>query len=160
MTAKETAAAIRTELKTAGYSRNAVSVTVSGGSVNITIKSANVKRAPVKVIATKYERIDHCHVTHEILCGANTFVFIRIDEALMSARMAEIRAAAEAAGLVTKGWARFGFNGVQYEVQGDKRICALVWGGETGSRIGSPYMYNLDEAFAAMASHSFGDDLQ
>ena len=157
MTTKETAAAIRTELKTVGYGRDAVSVTVSsGGSINVTIKSANVKRAQVKAIASKYERVDRCHVTHEILCGANTFVFIRIDDALMSARMAEIRTAAEAAGLSSKGWARFDFNGIKYEVQGDKRICAIVWGGETGSRIGAPYMYNLDEAIAAVASHSFG----
>ena len=155
MTTKETAAAIRNELKTIGYGRDAVSVTVSGGSVNLTIKSANVKRAQVNAVATKYERIDRCPLTHEILCGANIFIFIRIDEDIMSARMAEIQVTAEAAGLSSKGWARFTFGDVQYEVQGDNRICAIVWDGETGKHIGPPYMYNLDEAIAAVASHSF-----
>lgn len=154
MTTKETAAAIRTALKTAGYRRDVVSVRVSGGSVEVTVKSATIKFSRVEEIAGKFEKIDRCYATGEILCGGNTFVFVRADEDMMDKRIAEVRVAAEAAGLNAAGWARFGFGGVVYEVQESMALVADSDG--CGNRIGSPYMRDVSEAIRAVASHSLG----
>lgn len=59
-------------------------------SIQIDIKTL-VSKSAVKAIAQKYEKIDRCEATGEILAGGNTFVFVdydlrkaTIDSALMA----------------------------------------------------------------------------
>ena len=47
-------------------------------SINIDIKTL-VSKSAVKEIAQKYEKIDRCEVTGEILSGGNTFVSVNYD---------------------------------------------------------------------------------
>ena len=47
-------------------------------SIQIDIKTL-VSRSAVKVIVQKYEKINRCEATDEILLGGNTFVFVDYD---------------------------------------------------------------------------------
>jgi hypothetical protein len=47
-------------------------------SINIDIKTL-VSKSAVKKITSRYEKIDRCEATGEILSGGNTFVFVNYD---------------------------------------------------------------------------------
>lgn len=79
MTIADAANRIRSNLKAAGIGARAVSVRVTaGGSINVTIRSADVDGATVSRIAHAEEKIDRCHLTGEILAGGNTLIFVSV----------------------------------------------------------------------------------
>lgn len=77
-----TAKKIRDELKSKlGLTSRQVSVrSPHWGSVDVTIKSADVRISQVEAIANAHENIHRCEASGEILSGANTFV--RVEYAL------------------------------------------------------------------------------
>lgn len=93
MTRKEKAQAIRTALKAKGWNARHVSVRCSRGSaIYVTIRNAAVPRDEVTVIAKDHESIDRCPITHDILSGGNTFIFVEYESSLLRARADELEA--------------------------------------------------------------------
>lgn len=90
MTKKEKAADIRKKLKALGWTRTMVSVRGDGSAIHVTIKDASVPLHKVKEIAEAHEKIDRCHISHEILSGGNTFVFVDYDDDLVGAKADEL----------------------------------------------------------------------
>jgi hypothetical protein len=84
---KEKTAAIRKELKEAGYSSRQVGVrgrcSLYDYTIDVIIKDLNVNESVVKSIAQKFEKIDYCQASGEILAGANDYVFVKYDHDLM-----------------------------------------------------------------------------
>jgi hypothetical protein len=96
MRTSETSAAIRSELKAAGYNQKRVSVRKrSTGSVNVEILDPTANVEEIENIAKKYESYDRDERTGEILCGGNTFVFVDVSEAVKEAWAAPYMEAAE-----------------------------------------------------------------
>lgn len=99
LSTKERCAAIRKQIKAQlGLNSRQVSVRKDGGSISITIK-VPVSKKLVKAIAQGYQTIHRCQVSHEILGGGNTFVFVSYDSALVAsiADTDEVRDAVEKA---------------------------------------------------------------
>lgn len=67
---------VRKALKQKGITSRQVGVRSDGNSLNIRIKDLSVCAEMVSEIAKKFERIDYCHLTQEILCGGNYFVSV------------------------------------------------------------------------------------
>ena len=80
MTIKEKAQALRKELKEElGLTSKQVSVRVNHGiAIDVRIK-ALVNPDKVEKLARKYEKIDRCHASGEILQGGNDFVSVEFD---------------------------------------------------------------------------------
>ena len=80
----ETAKELRTMLKTAGFNSRRVSVRhhqySMGSSLYLTIRDPEVKKSEIKDIALKFERVDHCQFSGEILSGGNRFVDINYSQ--------------------------------------------------------------------------------
>lgn len=80
---KETAQQIRADLKAAGYKARDISVRCNNigysSAVRITIKKANIRKSDIEAIAKKYENIDRCDISGEILLGGNTYIFVDYD---------------------------------------------------------------------------------
>ena len=85
MTIKEKATALRDELKKLGYNNRKISIKSGYCSysdyIDITIKfevegnpRENEDIVRIKNISKKYDEIDRCEVTGEILAGGNTFI--------------------------------------------------------------------------------------
>jgi len=94
--AKQVRDALKAEL---GLNSRAVSVRRSGCSIRVTIKRADVKRAPVEEIAERAKSIRYCEASGEILQGGNTFVFVDYSdearEVLTAPHREPVKAAAE-----------------------------------------------------------------
>jgi hypothetical protein len=80
ITAKAVRAAIKSQL---GHNSKVVSVTSSGGSVNVTIKSPNVSLSKVSEIAKAFARVSYCESSGEVLSGGNTFVFVDYSDCVL-----------------------------------------------------------------------------
>ena len=52
-------------------------------SIVITIKDLTIDKEKVIEIAKKYESVDRCHVTGEVLAGGNTFVSVSYDDDIL-----------------------------------------------------------------------------
>lgn len=76
---------LRAALKAAGFNARQVTVRERASSLNVTIRDAGVRLPEVEAIARKFEHVDHCRVTGEILQGGNTFVFVAYDGAALKA---------------------------------------------------------------------------
>lgn len=50
------------------------SVTANWHAINVTVKDETADIDKVREIAVKYEEIERCPVTHEVLLGGNTYV--------------------------------------------------------------------------------------
>jgi hypothetical protein len=91
---KTAAKQIRAALKAKGWNSKAVSVRVDrysmGSSIHVKVKSPDVDMATVKAIAERYQRVDRCEYSGEILSGGNRFIFIDWDSDLVSAQMDEL----------------------------------------------------------------------
>jgi len=75
---KEQAKLIRAELKKElGLTSKDVSVKSDLYAVWVRIKNEDIKIDDVKNIAKKYESIDKCERTGEILQGGNSYVFVQ-----------------------------------------------------------------------------------
>ena len=79
--AREIRKALKEEL---GLNARMVSVTQrSVGAVNVTIKvPVGIER--VRDIAWRWEKVDRCEYTHEILSGGNTFVFVEYGDGVLN----------------------------------------------------------------------------
>ena len=74
---KAIAAELRGVYKALGYNRNHVSVTApSASSVRVTAKREDVDLALLDRVATQFEHVSYDECTGEVLCGANTYVFV------------------------------------------------------------------------------------
>lgn len=100
MTTKELATTIRGELKAAGYSSKEVSVKAGAARydtrIDITIKNAAIPMTTIEGVAKKYEKIDRCQYSGEILAGCNTYIFISHDYDVMQAEYAKRQHMADA----------------------------------------------------------------
>lgn len=76
---------IREELKAIGIKPRQVSIRRDGSSANVTIKDLSVEYDKVNEAAHKFEKIDRCEYSGEILCGGNRFVFVDYDWRVESA---------------------------------------------------------------------------
>jgi hypothetical protein len=80
---KSKAKAIREELKAIGYKPSQVSVRVGGGaydsSIDVILKDIKISIDWISQITKKYEKIDYCERSGEILCGGNTYVSVSWD---------------------------------------------------------------------------------
>jgi hypothetical protein len=79
---KEKAENIRIQLKKIGLKRNDVSVRIPHcGCIRVKIISDLARKFSdkIKEIAKSFEKVDYCHVTHEILSGGNCFIFVSDD---------------------------------------------------------------------------------
>jgi len=99
MTNKELGKAIRELLKTNGYNIKGISVRVKAAlydtSVNITVKDLTISTSDIdKLVSGKFEKIDYCERSMEILSGGNTYVSVRYDhEVVAVAREAKMEEA-------------------------------------------------------------------
>ena len=96
---KTPAQKLRAALKAAGYKPSAISVRNPRGSLNVAIKDKAIPLDAVKEIARSFESVSRCHVSGEILCGGNTFVFVKYAEKVEQ----EFDAMAEAIGEIPMG---------------------------------------------------------
>jgi hypothetical protein len=98
---KDAAKTIRTELKAQGIKRSQVSVRCDHSSIRVNIIDPTVSKKTVEEIAGKYESIDRCNYSGEILCGGNTFVFVEYSseagESVLAQQPARIEAICNAA---------------------------------------------------------------
>ena len=79
MTTKEIAKRIRAELKEAGYKSRDWSVVSDLYGVNITSKNKDHSLSDLtkaEKISIKFEKIDRCEVSGEILSGGNTYISV------------------------------------------------------------------------------------
>lgn len=77
---QEKAKIIRGIFKKMGYNSKQISVVVKRySSINITIKDINISIKDIETISLKYEKIDTCEKTGEILQGCNDYVFVKYD---------------------------------------------------------------------------------
>lgn len=70
---------VRNELKKMGISSRQVSVRNDGNGLNIRIKDFAIAAEKVAEVAKRFEKIDYCPITQEILCGGNYFVSVVYD---------------------------------------------------------------------------------
>lgn len=76
----EHAKELRNELKEELNLNNCkCSVKADCHSINVRLKDENADIEKVKEIAVKYEKVDRCPYTNEVLLGGNRFVFVRRD---------------------------------------------------------------------------------
>src|SRR5687767_5769425 len=76
-----TAAQIRAALKAEkGWTSKQVSVRTrpGTGSVSVVVRVPGIPLAEVARIAGRFEQVDRCSTTGEILAGGNTFVFVTV----------------------------------------------------------------------------------
>jgi hypothetical protein len=83
MTITEAAKTIRADLKAAGIPARSVSVSSTGGAINVVIKAADVDFSLVERIATRQSQVSRDE-DGEILAGGNRFVFVRFDDRVIS----------------------------------------------------------------------------
>lgn len=77
MTDAAAASEIRSSLKKLlGYTNRQVSVVARDCAIWVKAKVAGLDLQKVYDIAMKYQFVDRCEFTGEILCGGNTFVFV------------------------------------------------------------------------------------
>ncbi len=92
---------IRGALKEIGCNQKMVTVKDRPGGyswgITITIRSAEVEMSKVEEVASKFESVDRCPVTHEILSGGNTYVHIRTTEEVQEIWAAPLMPAVEKA---------------------------------------------------------------
>lgn len=84
---------IRKALKEMGYNSRMVSVRNERGgydsSITLVIRDAKVNYSKVEEVAKSFKKIDRCEVSQEILCGGNTYVWIRVEDAVEKAWASE-----------------------------------------------------------------------
>jgi len=127
---KEKAAEIRKILKTKGWSSRKVSVrsepcTLSN-SLRIEIKDALVPLNEVEAVAKKYQHVDRCEFSGEILCGGNTYVNVSYQsypESVLDPYADRIVARVEAA------MAKVENDHTIYPVVGEYGVCGDLVGG-------------------------------
>lgn len=78
-TNKEIRAEIVNAFKAKGWSNRKIGLSVDYSSINATVKDISIPINEVEDILKDYESIDYDYASGEILCGANTFVFVRYD---------------------------------------------------------------------------------
>ena len=107
MTTTDRAAQIRQTLKGKGITSRQVSVRADyfsgGSSIDVRIKDANVSLSLVESIANAHERIDRCHLTHEILSGCNRYVSVSYTSAALDVLAARYLDAVNAAAAQASG---------------------------------------------------------
>lgn len=87
MTSTEIQANVKKQIKEAGYSLRQVSVRKDGGldtALEITIRCAKVDRNVIDRIAKGNEDIDKCEASGEVLCGGNTYCFVRVMQEVLN----------------------------------------------------------------------------
>ena len=94
---------LREDLKAKGWNSRQVSVK-SGSSrydtrIDVTIKDITIPIHEVEEVAKKYEEIERCQASDEILAGCNTYVFVAYD---WNVRQAAIEARKEKAAKLWK----------------------------------------------------------
>ena len=86
MTNKEINAAIKNELKEAGYKTRDFSVSVKDSlydtAIRITIKNPEINRKEIERLLSHWQEIDYDERSGEILAGANTYLFIDYAEGI------------------------------------------------------------------------------
>jgi len=87
---------IRQQLKAElGFNARQVSLRAERhGTLTFTIRDTNVSFDDVldiREFASKFERIHRCEITHEILSGGNTFVYVRMTDEVEDALTADLR---------------------------------------------------------------------
>lgn len=70
---------LKKELKTYGINTKNLSIRCEYGAIYVTIKTHDISARQIKDIFYKYERIDRCQATGEILLGGNCYVFVSYD---------------------------------------------------------------------------------
>lgn len=152
---KQKAAEIRNQLKTLGYTSRDVSVRSDHSSLDITIRRSGLNVKAIRDIAESFENIRRCEASGEILSGGNTYVFIRFSDDVRDAVAAQVRAAADVAGLQTKGWARFTIGKHEYEISTDRPQVRVVLCGSDGigTNLGG-MLWSIDQAVDAIVNHN------
>lgn len=83
MTNKEIGAAVKSELKAAGYNvkdfRVSVKDALYDGVIRVTVKNPLVKLSDIKKLLDHWESYEIDQRTYEILQGGNTYVFVQYD---------------------------------------------------------------------------------
>lgn len=137
MTNKELSAAIRADLKAAGISRSAYSISVKWAgyetSVRVRVRDLSVSLSRVMTVLNRYHHVDWDERCMEILAGGNTFVWVEYDRDALDAaaaswrdRAAEILAADRAlyVGDVIANYSRNGHSFELVYFKGDNVVCA------------------------------------
>lgn len=70
---------IKKELKEAGIPTKNISVRLNSCSIRVSISDLSIDAEKVEALVNKYESIDRCERTGEILQGGNTFVLVDYD---------------------------------------------------------------------------------
>ena len=93
----KTSKKIRQELKsTLGYNARQVSVSVKDyNSIYFTVRTKEVDFNSVLEFAHKYEAVNRCPITHDILSGGNVYVNVSYSEALEVELIEEQRSTAK-----------------------------------------------------------------
>jgi len=147
------AASIRKSLAALGFTSREVSVRSDRNSFRITIKTPVLGSKTVKDIAKRFEKIDRCERSGEILGGGNTFVFVDHSDQIKTALATTIKNET-AAEIATKGWATWG----QYEIQNptstsEERFKAYFTGGDCGHSLDRSTCWTLNQAIERVVDH-------
>lgn len=78
-TNKEIRAEIVNAFKSKGWNNRKIGLSVDYSSIHATVKDISIPLKEVEDVLRSYESIDYDYASGEILCGANTFVFVRYD---------------------------------------------------------------------------------
>jgi hypothetical protein len=68
-----------------------------GSSIDVRVKDPEVSLPAVREIASKYESIRRCEITHEILSGGNTYLSVEYTREALDKRSEQYRDAVQAA---------------------------------------------------------------
>lgn len=80
-----------------GYTSRQVSVKSRSSTLDITIKDPMIKIKPIEEIAKRFQKIDRCEASGEILSGGNRYVFVDYSDEARAARAQPYLKAVEAA---------------------------------------------------------------
>ena len=82
MTTQEIKTALKNELNKNGFKgfRISANASMSGIYIRVKAKEETTNKTLFQKICKKFEEIDRCEVTHEILQGGNTFVNIQFGD--------------------------------------------------------------------------------
>ena len=83
---------LRAALKRAGFNARQVTVRYPHSTLYVTIRNTSVSLTKVTAIASGFESVSRDHKTGEILCGGNTYVQVRYDDALIKPVQVQILA--------------------------------------------------------------------
>jgi len=143
---------IRKQLKEElGYNARMVSVSANYSRIIFTIRDASVNKKAVEEFAIQFSNVHYDHATGEVLCGGNTFTFVRYADSVEKEIKSAMTPAVEKALAQVKDNYLIDVEGTNYMIGNDDGRGITVWeSGDSGSFVGR--CWNASEAAMMIAT--------